>query len=179
MNIGVLSDTHLTNTSGVLSAVKQALRNKHALADLRELLAQHFRAVDLIIHAGDFVDLAVLDMLQEFAPVEAVHGNMDSAAIRARLPAQRILEIAGFRLGLTHGHGGPQGILARVKAQFTDSPVDAILFGHTHQPLNERRDGILFFNPGSPTDRIFAPYNSLGLLEVSERIEGKIIRFDE
>jgi putative phosphoesterase len=176
MKIGVLSDTHLSHPSGVLSSVKHVLQNKRTLEEIRQLLAHHFRAVDLIIHAGDFVDLAVLEMLQALAPVEAVQGNMDTAAIRASLPEQRILEVAGVTLGITHGNGGPQGILERIKARFSDKPVDAIVFGHTHQPLNERHEGILFFNPGSPTDRIFAPYNSLGVLEVSETIAGKIIR---
>jgi len=176
MKIGVLSDTHLAYTSGVLSSVKHVLRNKYTLEDLRQLLTRHFRAVELIIHAGDFVDVAVLEMLQEFAPVEAVQGNMDPAAIRARLPEQRILELEGVTIGITHGNGGPQGILERVKAVFKDKPVDAIVFGHTHQPINERHEGILFFNPGSPTDRIFAPYNSLGILEITDKIESSIIR---
>jgi putative phosphoesterase len=179
MKIGVLSDTHLSNISGVLSSIKHVLRNKRTLADLRDLISHHFREVDLIIHAGDFVELAVLEMLQEFAPVEAVQGNMDPAVIRATLPEQKILEFEGLTIGITHGNGGPQGILERVKSIFRDKQVDAIVFGHTHHPINEKQEGILFFNPGSPTDRIFAPYNSLGILDVSERIEGKIIRLDE
>jgi putative phosphoesterase len=83
------------------------------------------------------------------------------------------LEVNHFKIGLTHGDGAPQGIVERVKHHFTD--VDAIIFGHSHQPLNEQRDGILFFNPGSPTDRIFAPYTSIGILEVNDTITGRII----
>jgi putative phosphoesterase len=174
MKIGVLSDTHLSNTSSLISAAKQVLRSKRTLEDLRKLISQHFRDVDLIIHTGDFVELAVLEMLQEFAPVEAVQGNMDTAEIRTRLPEKRILQAEGFTIGMIHGNGGPKGILERVKKLLPD--VDAIVFGHTHHPFNERREGILFFNPGSPTDRIFAPYTSLGILEVSDNIDGKIIR---
>jgi hypothetical protein len=175
MKIGVVSDTHLADAQGIVGSVKQSIRNKRSLPALRELLRQHFREVDQIIHAGDLVDAAVLDMLQELAPVVAVQGNMDPRPLRANLPEQRILEAAGFRIGITHGSGGPEGIIERVRARFHE-PVDAIVFGHTHHPVNETRDGILFFNPGSPTDRMFAPYNALGLLELSDTITGMLIR---
>ena len=72
MKIGVISDTHLTNPSGVLNAVKHAIRNKCTIDDLRTLVLKHFGEVELIIHAGDFVEAAVFDMLQALAPVEAV-----------------------------------------------------------------------------------------------------------
>ena len=176
MKIGVLSDTHLASISGILSSVKQILRNKRTIDDLRQLIAHHFHDADLIIHAGDFVELAVLEMLQEFAPVEAIQGNMDTSEIRVTLPEKKILQLEGFTIGITHGNGGPQGILDRVGAYFRDKKVDVIVFGHTHHPINEIHEGILFFNPGSPTDRIFAPYNSLGILELSDKIEAKIIR---
>jgi putative phosphoesterase len=176
VKIGVLSDTHLSSISGIISSVKHILRNKRTIDDLRKLIGHHFRGIDLIIHAGDFVELAVLEMLQEFAPVEAVQGNMDTTEIRAALPEKNILQVEDFTIGITHGNGGPQGILERVRAYFKDEDVDAIIFGHTHHPINEIREGILLFNPGSPTDRIFAPYNALGILELSDKIEGKIIR---
>lgn len=173
--IGVLSDTHLTRTSGVLHTLKQTVRNTRTLEELRAILLVHFQEVDLILHAGDFVEFSVLEMLQEIAPVEAVYGNMDASDMRTRLPEKRIVQVAGFTLGLIHGDGGPAGITERVRRQFSDT-IDAIIFGHSHQPLNERQNGILFFNPGSPTDRLFAPYNSIGILEISEQITGKILR---
>jgi putative phosphoesterase len=177
MKIGVISDTHLTQpTAGVIHAVKHKLRNTHSLETLQVLVQHHFSGVDLIIHAGDFVDTAVFEMLREFAPVEAVQGNMDSMEIHTRFPVRKVVKIEGRLIGITHGEGGPQGILKRVKRHFPEK-VEVIIFGHTHQPLNDRQEGILFFNPGSPTDRIFAPYNSLGLLEVSSTdIHGSIIR---
>ena len=54
--------------------------------------------------------------------------------------------------------------------------MDVIVFGHSHSPVNELRDGILFFNPGSPTDKIFAKYNSYGILTINKEIKGEIIR---
>ena len=63
-----------------------------------------------------------------------------------------------------------------VKGEFED--VDVIVFGHSHTPLNEVEEGVLFFNPGSPTDKVFAPYNSIGILHVDKKIKGEIIRLE-
>ena len=175
MKVGVISDTHLTKPSGVIDTVTHTIRNKKSLEDLRKLVQQHFHDVDLILHAGDFVEAVVFDLLQEMAPVEAVQGNMDTAEIQGKFPVKKILDINGMKIGLTHGNGGPQGIIERVRKHFTED-IDAIVFGHTHQPLNEKHNGILFFNPGSPTDRIFAPYNSMGILDISDTISGHLIR---
>jgi hypothetical protein len=60
---------------------------------------------------------------------------------------------------------------------FEKDKVDIIVFGHSHNPVNETRDGILYFNPGSPTDKMFSPYNSYGIIEINENsVEGKIIK---
>lgn len=63
-----------------------------------------------------------------------------------------------------------------VAAKFKSDNVDVIVFGHSHLPLNEKRSGVLYFNPGSPTDDIFSPYNSYGIIEVSYNISAKIIK---
>ena len=129
----------------------------------------------MILHAGDLVEAAVLDRLGGIAPLRAVHGNMDDDKVCSRLPEKDIIEIGGLRLGLVHGHGSPAHLLETVKAEF--SGVDAIVFGHTHTAVNVVKDGILFFNPGSPTDKIFATSNSYGILEVNGKIiEGRIVR---
>ena len=60
--------------------------------------------------------------------------------------------------------------------EFKKDKVDIIIFGHSHTPENKKIDGILFFNPGSLTDKDFAPYNSYGILELNDEIEAKIIR---
>lgn len=177
MKIGVLSDTHLSKSTGMFHAVKRAIQNSRTLHDLDSILQHHFQDVDLILHAGDFVDISVLERLQALAPVEGVQGNMDSSEICAQLPVRKVIEVEGVRIGLTHGEGAPQGIMPRVLARFQDDHLDAMVFGHSHTPMNERHNGILCFNPGSPTDRIFAPYNSLGLLEVvDDTITGTLIR---
>lgn len=175
MKIGVLSDTHLTTPTGIVATVKHTIRNKRTLEDVCTLVEQHFREVELILHAGDFVDMAVFEALQKIAPVEAVRGNMDRIDIQRNFPTKKVLEIGGFKIGITHGDGAPQGIIDRVRQYFPEK-MDAIVFGHSHQAVNEVRDGSLFFNPGSPTDRVFASSNSIGILELTVNITGSIIR---
>ncbi|MCJ7744964.1 MAG: metallophosphatase family protein, partial [Actinobacteria bacterium] len=89
----------------------------------------------------------------------------------------RFIEIGEFRIGLTHGQGGPSGIVERVASEFRE--VDCIVFGHTHNALVREIEGVLFFNPGSPTDRKFTRRNTLGILEVADRIVPRIIEIEE
>jgi putative phosphoesterase len=128
--------------------------------------------VDLILHAGDFVTEAAVDALEELAPVIGVSGNNDDAAIRARFPPRQLLEWNGFRMGLVHGHeGSGRATPMRALAAFRDEDVDAVIFGHSHIPLIEHREGVLLFNPGSPTDRRRQPMFSYGLLEATTTLE--------
>jgi len=159
MRIGVISDTHIPRTA----------------QDIPKKIYEEFKNVDLILHAGDFVEIRVLEKLKEIAPVKAVCGNMDEAIIKDTLAQKEIVNIDNkFKIGLIHGSGPPHTLKNFVKTQFSN--VNAIIFGHSHNPLNEVEDGVLFFNPGSPTDKVFAPYNSFGILEINDSIKGSIIR---
>ena len=162
MRIGIVSDTHIPERA----------------SRLPETILQEFKKVDLILHAGDLVELKVLDSLRlACGQVKAVYGNMDSLDVRSVLAEKEIIKINGRRIGLAHGFGPPGKIIESVSSLFKNDAVDAIVFGHSHVPLNETRGGILYFNPGSPTDRIFASYNSFGILELEkDKIEGTIIR---
>ena len=91
---------------------------------------------------------------------------MDSQAIRDELKTKEIIEIGKFKIGLIHGYGAPAGMIDTVASEFTG--VDAIVFGHTHSPVNESKNGVLFFNPGSPTDTVFAKINSFGIIEITD-----------
>jgi len=180
--IGVISDTHLSGGKISLRSAWNRIMTGGGTS-LREILEREFRGLDLIIHTGDIVELWVLDLLRDFAPVEAVAGNMDSSEVRQEFPEKKILDIDGVKIGLIHGWGAPQGIIERIAQEF--SGVEAILFGHTHTPCEQVKEGILFFNPGSPTDRFFSPFNSLGILQVDSsqsvlenRVRGNIIRLD-
>ncbi len=159
MKILVLADTHVPRAAN----------------DLPAKIYDEIANVDMIIHVGDFVEKELLEKLQALKETKAVYGNMDSASIQHALNPKEVIQVGKFRIGLTHGHGGARDIVETVRREFDD--VDAIVFGHSHVPINIVKDGILFFNPGSPTDTIFSAVNSYGILEVSEKgIEGKIIK---
>jgi len=122
-------------------------------------------AADLILHAGDLTELEVLQELEALGPpVAAVHGNIDSAEVRARLPEARLLEVGGARLALVHDAGPARGRIGRMRRRFPDA--DAVVFGHSHIPLHEASDGFQLFNPGSPADRRRQPHHTMGRGEV-------------
>lgn len=162
MVIGVISDTHIPERADKIPG---------------EVL-KIFKGVDLIIHAGDLTSLNVLDVLGRIAQVKAVHGNMDHQEVVCNLPEKQVVKIGNFSIGIIHGRGHPDHLLDFVAKQFKEN-VDAVIFGHSHKPFNEKRGGILFFNPGSPTDKAFSPYNSCGILKIDSSIEGKIIKFND
>jgi putative phosphoesterase len=137
---------------------------------------------DLIVHAGDFSALAVLQALESVGPVAAVHGNVDDRELRRRLPARRVVEAAGARIGLIHDAGPAGGRLERMRRRFPG--VDAVVFGHSHVPLHERAPGgrsgrFQIFNPGSPTERRRAPHHTMGLARVDDgRVEFELLDLD-
>ena len=159
MKIGVLSDTHL----------------KTIPAHLGEVIEHHFQDADMILHAGDVVESDVLDYFADRG-VRAVAGNMDSYHLKELNPVKRIIPIKGFKLGLIHGWGSPVGIEDRIREEFDE--IDILIFGHTHNASSHRKDGVLFFNPGSPTCKRFAAHNTIGILELGERINPRIITIE-
>lgn len=157
MKIGVISDTHIP----------------HRAKKIPKKITQLFSNVDLIIHAGDLVDISILDELEIIAKVEVVKGNMDGAD--NPYPIKKILSIEELKIGLIHGYGSPFGLRDRIRKEFDE--LDIIIYGHSHKPYNKTENGILFFNPGTPTDKIFALYNSIGILEINgKEAKGEIIR---
>lgn len=156
MKIGVLSDTHLHNYS----------------LELKRIVDKHFGDVDMVIHAGDIVEMEVLDAFLT-KKIEAVAGNMDPASVRNHFPVKKIIKFGAFKIGLIHGWGSPVGLENRISNEFSE--IDCLVYGHTHYPVNQVINGILFFNPGSATGKRFPKINTVGILEISERITGKII----
>ena len=127
------------------------------------------RAADAILHAGDFVALAVLERLRSLGPpLHAVHGNVDEPAVRMALPAVHVVEAAGARILMVHDGGPAAGRLARLRRRFASARADAVVFGHSHVPLHEERDGFQIFNPGSPTERRRAPSHTMGVATVED-----------
>jgi len=148
--IGVISDTHVTTVDEIPATILQALAR-----------------VDLIVHAGDFTQKAVLDGLRTIAEVKAVAGNLDSGELTRILPQKDIFVAGGKKIGLMHGSGGPWGIADRVREMF--SGVDLIIYGHSHESWNQPVRGSLMFNPGRARD-------SYGLVSIGNEIRGEIIR---
>ncbi|MCM8813706.1 MAG: metallophosphatase family protein [Candidatus Omnitrophica bacterium] len=159
MKIGVISDTHIPVYCDCLP----------------DAIVEHFRDVDMIIHAGDIVEPDVLRALQKTGiPVEAVCGNMDCADIQSKLPVKKTIKAGKYTIGLIHGWGSPQSLTPEVlRKEFKH--VDVIVFGHTHQPMNQEIDGVLYFNPGSATDAIFAERRTIGILDLDGGKTGTII----
>lgn len=161
MKIGVIADTHISEASGKLP----------------EEVLRAFKDVDLIIHAGDLVDLRVLEILgAKSKEVKAVYGNMDPGDVRKRLPEKQVIAIGKHRVGVMHGYGNPRMLLDILAKEFKSDKVNLIIFGHSHEPLNLKKGDCIYFNPGSPTDKVFAPYNSFGIIEVNDRIEARIVK---
>jgi putative phosphoesterase len=158
MLIAIISDTHLPRGARALPAA----------------CVSRLQTADLILHAGDFSALTVLDQLHTIGPpVHAVHGNVDELAVRQRLPAAIELDLGGSVVAMTHDAGPAQGRLMRLSARFPKA--DAVIFGHSHIPLHETGpDGFQIFNPGSPTERRRSPHHTMGLA----RIENGSISFE-
>jgi putative phosphoesterase len=161
LKIGVISDTHLRGPD----------------ERLLDITRKHFHDAELILHAGDLVDLKVLDVFGD-KEVVAVCGNMDPPRVGDEIPQKRVLEIGRFRIGLIHGWGSPRDLEDRIRREFEN--VDCIVYGHSHNPANHIREGVLFFNPGTACERRHAGSNTVGILEVGEdQIAGRIITIDE
>jgi uncharacterized protein len=124
-HVGVVSDTH-----GLL----------------RPQVTDAFKGVDLILHAGDIGDREVLENLGSLAPVFAVRGNNDRESWADDIPETRIVPIGDIRVFMIHD-----------LKEMQKPPVHclAVVAGHSHRPLIEQRDGMLFLNPGSAGPRRF------------------------
>jgi putative phosphoesterase len=159
VRLAIVSDTHLP-------------RGARRLPDA---CLERLRAADLILHAGDLVEVEVLEHLRTLGPeVHAVHGNVDAPELRVLLPAVRIVDAAGARIAMVHDAGPAAGRLERLRRRFADARADAVVFGHSHAPLHERDAGTGFqiFNPGSPTDRRRQPQHTMGIAEARD---GRVI----
>jgi len=154
--VAVISDTHLPRGTRQIPPACVA----------------SMRAADLILHAGDFTYPEVLDDLEALGPpVQAVHGNVDTEELRQRLPEARLVNAGEAKIAMVHDAGPSVGRLERMRARFPEA--GAAVFGHSHIPLHEERDGFQIFNPGSPTDKRRQPQFTMGIAEV----EGGQIRF--
>ncbi len=180
MKIGIVSDTHIPALSPLLPF----------------RIAEVFQGLDIILHVGDICELYVLEELQEtYTLTFAVFGERDSEQVQTYLDEQRIVKFGERRVGMIHGHQfddyqkrvkgklwhmfsrkmPPLSLTEFLLQQFVEDEVDAIIFGHTHQPYVKMHQGVLLFNPG-PALPGRGRRPSVGILEMDERrITGKIV----
>src|SRR5262245_40385903 len=143
MIIGLISDTH-----GLF----------------RAQIAEVFKDVTLILHAGDVGGRAVLAALREIAPTEAVYGNIDDRH-DPTLSAERSVTIEGVTIHVSHGHELGRPTAERVLARYAG---DVVMFGHTHRAVVVRgRDGRTAVNPGAAGPRRFDIVPSVARLTIA------------
>lgn len=147
-----MSDTHLPKRARELPA---------------SLLAE-LPTADVVFHAGDWVDVDTLDLLEARSRrLVGVYGNNDGPELRARLPEVAYAELGGVRFGVIHETGGKQGREQRCAARFPE--LDVLVFGHSHIPWDTTApSGLRLLNPGSPTDRRRQPHCTYMTATVAE-----------
>ena len=137
------------------------LADTHVPKRAKDLPAQVWAAVaaaDVVVHAGDWVDVALLDALeQRSARLVACYGNNDGPALRERLPEVARAEVDGLRFAVVHETGASAGRERRCQVAYPD--VELLVFGHSHIPWDTTTpSGLRLLNPGSPTDRRREPF---------------------
>ncbi len=148
MTIGVISDTH-------------GLLRPEAVAALQG--SEH------IIHAGDIGDPAILDKLRQIAPVTAIRGNVDRESWAASIPDTNVLEIGGITIYVIHN-------LQELDLRPEAAGFAAVIYGHSHVPKREMKNGVLFFNPGSAGPKRFRLPVTVGRLRIrNQRVETEIV----
>jgi putative phosphoesterase len=145
MKIGVVSDTH--NFVDPL---------------IREL----FIGVEHILHAGDFGQPQVVQILEQIAPVTAVMGNVDDPGFY--FPQTEVVELAGRKFLLNH-IVNPHSLAESIRANIDREQPNVVVFGHTHKPFCETLDGVLYFNPGYAGKQRFNMSRSVGILHCDEK----------
>ncbi len=146
--IGVISDTH-----GLL----------------RPEAVKALKGVELIIHAGDIGSLKVLADLERIAPVHAVRGNTDRSDWAADLPLTRVVEVGDVLIYVLHE-------LFTLDLDPAAAGLAAVIYGHSHSPHLEHKDGVLYLNPGSAGPRRFTLPVSLARLKVNcDSIQAELV----
>ena len=162
MRILVLADTHIPIAAQKLPAK----------------IEEEARRSDYCLHAGDMIEYSVFERLSQLTNTYGVCGNMDDRSVIDRLPQKQIIDIDGIKIGLTHGHGAPNKVIESLNKIFADdiADIDIFVFGHSHIACNIERNGKIYFNPGSPTDKIFTLKRSYGIITIdNKKINAKLV----
>ncbi len=150
MLIGLISDTHIPD---------RRIKLPQTVFDI-------FNDVDLILHAGDITSQSVIEDLESIAPVHAIEGNMDRVVGEIDLPASKVIEVEGKKIGIVHGEVYPRGDTQQLYYIALELGVDILVSGHSHVAQLEKIKNIILVNPGSPTNpRLSDP--SVALMEIN------------
>jgi len=158
--IGLISDTHVPDRTTMISDT--------IINDLKK------KKIDYLFHLGDFSNFETFkSIISIFGKdkVIGVRGNTDlDGKLKEILPEQLEFELYDRKIFMTHGTGGPNMILKRLCKRFDVFKYDILIFGHTHRPLNEKKNNTLFINPGTttPIDNKFTVVSSYGFLKISQ-----------
>jgi putative phosphoesterase len=151
--VGLISDTHIPARAPCIP----------------KMVFKIFENVDYIIHAGDLVQLVVIDKLEQLAPVLAVHGNMDGPEVSGALPKLNILKIYDWKIGVMHD---PKTLFGRGKMReiAKQNGFNVFVYGHTHNANIKWEGSNLYINPGSPTNPMSSFINkpSVALLKITK-----------
>lgn len=146
--IGVISDTHRLIRRETLTALDGA---------------------EYIIHAGDIGSPDVITELRRIAPVTAIRGNMDAGDWAREFPETAVVELGGMMIYVIHN-------IVKLDLDPRASEFSAVVYGHSHAPMQHTKDGVLYFNPGSAGPRRFNLPVSIGYLTIrAKQISGEIV----
>jgi hypothetical protein len=160
--VGLISDTHIPVRA----------------RSIPKRVFEVFEKADFIVHAGDLVDMSVIDELEQLAPVLAVYGNMDGPEVRGKLPKINSVKIFEWKIGVMHDPGALFG-MSKMREIVKQNGFNVLVYGHTHNSSIKWEGDILFINPGSPTNPIppFIIKPSVGLLRVAkEKITPELVQ---
>lgn len=148
MLISVLADTHIKTPGKDLPASAYKWISKS----------------DAVIHAGDLTTNFIIERLQQRTPaVYAVLGNNDHGV---KLPLELQLEFDGVKFGVIHDSGPRDGRRKRMRKRFPEARI--VIYGHSHIPECSDEDGLMLFNPGSPTDKRRQPEHTMGIIRLTD-----------
>lgn len=161
IKIGIISDTHISKDT----------------YKIEEILKKYFRDVDLIIHAGDYKSIKVIETIRNVKKFVGVWGNNDGNNIRQQVREKEILKLNGYKIGIYHGHGEGKTTIDKAYEIFKEDKVDIIIFGHSHQPIIKTINKTLMLNPGTPTSKRKERWYSLIILELEKEFISAQIKF--
>lgn len=163
MKIIAIADTHIKSGS--------------LIECLQEELLAKIKSADLVVHAGDFVTKQAYDELSGICRLEAVHGNMDDAVLKSILPAHKVIEAEGVKLGIVHEAALSLQDTTGAWYMAKELCVDILIFGHIHRPVIEKSD-VLLACPGSPTVPRLSEPSALELLIEDKKVSGEVIMLE-